>query len=79
MGWATGSALAEELWRDLKPLIPKDRRPQAADAMVKRFEDYDCDTLDEVTDPDFQDAVRRAHGDEGTFDPDPMKGDWSNR
>ena len=45
MGWASGSYIAEKLWKELKPFIPKDERGQAAVSKIiyEIFADYDAD------------------------------------
>lgn len=48
MGWASGSILARELWAHLRPLIPPERRQEAARCVVELFRHRDCDTLFEA-------------------------------
>ncbi|MHC4297985.1 MAG: hypothetical protein ACYS7Y_11830 [Planctomycetota bacterium] len=47
MGWASGYWLASALWADLKSLVPEDKQEEAADIIIKAFENNDCDDLDE--------------------------------
>lgn len=47
MGWGSGSELAEGLWDDLRPLIPKKHRKKAALAVIEAVENHDCDTIQE--------------------------------
>ena len=49
MGWASGSQLAEDVWKTVRGNIPQKRRKALATAIVRLFEDHDCDTLDEAT------------------------------
>jgi len=47
MGWASGSELAENLWDNLRPLIPAKNRKKAAKAVIAAVQDHDCDTVHE--------------------------------
>jgi hypothetical protein len=47
MGWASGSALAVEVWELMRERIPKKYRQEIAERLVELFEDHDCDTMDE--------------------------------
>lgn len=48
MGWTTGSQLAQDLWNDLKKQLDLNQQVRAKKLIIKHFENYDCDTLDEV-------------------------------
>jgi hypothetical protein len=48
MGWASGSQLAEDVWRVVRPLISVKKRKKAAASIISLFEDHDCDTLYEA-------------------------------
>lgn len=48
MGWASGSELAQDLWNKIKPLLREGSEKKARKAFIDKFEDYDCDTMDEV-------------------------------
>jgi hypothetical protein len=48
MGWASGSELAEDVWNVVRPLIPGNKRKNAAASIVELFEYCDCDTLYEA-------------------------------
>lgn len=47
MGWAAGSELAEGLWTLVRKHIPEDKRKAIAKKFVGKFENEDCDTMDE--------------------------------
>jgi hypothetical protein len=47
MGWASGSSLADDIWRYFRSYIPEALRQKAARRLVDLFEKYDCDTMDE--------------------------------
>lgn len=42
MGWASGSELANELWSEIKPLVPKKHRESVATAIYEKFSDADA-------------------------------------
>lgn len=48
MGWASGSMLAESLWREVRRYVPEDRLREVAQTFISEFESFDCDTLDEA-------------------------------
>ena len=48
MGWCSGGSLADSLWQDIKNLIPKENHRKVAQAFIKRFEDEDCDVMEET-------------------------------
>lgn len=48
MGWASGSSLAEDVWNIVRSYIPETDRKKIVMELVDRFEDDDCDTLQEV-------------------------------
>ena len=49
MGWASGSELAEDVWKVVRKLIEDKRaRMKAARQIIELFEDHDCDTIDEA-------------------------------
>ena len=43
MGWCTGSAIAEDLWENIKGYIPLDKRHELAKHIVDLFSSYDAD------------------------------------
>ena len=65
MGWASGSALAEDIWRIVEGDIDEKRHAVVAAMLVGLFEDMDCDTLEEVEGPIGDAANLRAHGGTG--------------
>lgn len=48
MGWASGSELAESIWRNIRTFIPKADRKSVARIIIRSFENADCDTMDEA-------------------------------
>lgn len=48
MGWASGSSLAETVWRIVRIHIPKANRQRVAKGIVDAFEERDCDTMEEA-------------------------------
>lgn len=46
MSWSSGGRLAEEIWNAVEEHIPEDKKPEVALAIVKAFEDRDCDTME---------------------------------
>ena len=48
MGWNTGSAIAEDVWTLVRKFIPSEVRPDIARKVIDRFEDADCDTMNEA-------------------------------
>lgn len=47
MGWASGSQLAEETWDLVRNYIPAKNLKSIANQFIDKFEDMDCDTMDE--------------------------------
>jgi putative lipoic acid-binding regulatory protein len=43
MGWASGSELADDVWKVVKKYIPKDKKKEVAIKIVDLFQDYDAD------------------------------------
>jgi hypothetical protein len=46
MGWASGSSLAENLWRGISPHIDIDQLQHVAQTIIDAFEDHDADDWD---------------------------------
>jgi hypothetical protein len=46
MGWASGSQLAEELWKELKKMVPSMLHKKLAKLLYERFSDADADDWD---------------------------------
>lgn len=47
MGWSSGSQLADEVWRLVRPHLLVGSRMPLAKGIIKIFESYDCDTMEE--------------------------------
>lgn len=43
MGWASGSRIAEELWKELKQYIPPCHFQEVSKIIVNKFCEYDAD------------------------------------
>ena len=43
MGWASGSYLAEEIWKEIKDILPNDKKEQLAVKIYDAFCDADAD------------------------------------
>jgi len=43
MGWCRGSYLAEEIWDDLRSVVPQEQRHVFAKKIYEKFCDYDAD------------------------------------
>jgi hypothetical protein len=48
MGWAGGSELFEDVWKEVRRFIPEDDLVPVCAEVIGAFENFDCDTLDEV-------------------------------
>ena len=48
MGWAGGSAIAEDVWLLVRDYVPVTKRKAVALKVIDRFEDDDTDTMDEA-------------------------------
>lgn len=59
MGWASGSYMAEELWREISDMINDEDKADAAKIIFDLFEDHDADDwngdseLVQLADPDW--------------------------
>jgi len=60
MGWASGSDLAEEIWKIVGKHIPEKKHQKVAEKLLKAFENMDCDTMQEVSGP-IGDAANRGY------------------
>ena len=43
MGWVSGSYLAEEIWKEIKDILPNDKKEQLAVKIYNAFCDADAD------------------------------------
>lgn len=44
-GWASGSELADKVWKLFERFIPESKRIKVATSLAELFKNYDCDTL----------------------------------
>jgi hypothetical protein len=48
MGWASGSWLAEGVWKIIRKYIPENQRAKVAKQIIEAFRSHDWDTVDEA-------------------------------
>jgi len=48
MGWASGSALAQDVWNLVREYVHIHDRSHVARQLIDLFENMDCDTIDEA-------------------------------
>ena len=48
MGWNTGGDLADEIWAVIKPRLGDGQIRPVAKELIKIFEAYDCDVMEET-------------------------------
>lgn len=59
MGWASGSGILDDVWSAVYTHIPKKQRVKVARELIRIFESYDCDTLEECNDgAEMSEALR---------------------
>lgn len=77
MGWASGSGLADDVWKAITPLLEgqaEDVIQRVAVGIVAAFENHDCDTLQECDGP-IGDAANRHDFELYGAPPNPQRGD----
>lgn len=57
MSWKSGVHLLIELWYRLRLYVPPADRVEALVHVMKLFEDYDCDGLSAVVDPQWPESA----------------------
>jgi len=50
MGWASGSYLAQDIYDNIRDLIPEENRMKVADTIYSQFSDEDADDWDSESD-----------------------------
>jgi hypothetical protein len=73
MGWASGSRLAGELISAANMIISSEsEREKFFEELIRLFEDYDCDTLDECVgiDPVFDELWNDMHPQDDYYEDD---------
>lgn len=65
MGWASGASLLDDVAKLVMPLLAPTVRRQVAERLIDLFEDADCDTIDECSQPDIARAQRARVDAEG--------------
>lgn len=66
MGWSTGSSLMSDIISGIEETdLKHDVKVELYKILIEKFEDYDCDTLDECYDESeaFQEALFELHPD----------------
>lgn len=63
MGWATGSEIFENVLEIVEPYLG-DSKEEVVRELIELFEDYDCDTLGEVSDPVVQQVLCELYPDD---------------
>ena len=48
MGWASGTELAEDVWKLFRKYVPEKERTVVAKQLIEAFRDADWDTVDEA-------------------------------
>jgi hypothetical protein len=43
MGWASGSELADQVWRQVRKHVPENKRKAVAQKIIRLFEHHDAD------------------------------------
>ena len=43
MGWSSGSTLADDIWKELKPILNKKEQKQISKFLYNKFCEYDAD------------------------------------
>lgn len=61
MGWASGSELLDGVAKAVMPMIDKPFRGVIAGKLIELFEDADCDTIYECTQPDIKREYKRLN------------------
>ena len=64
MGWSQGSIILQDIVDALKPLnLTVPQAKELYGKLIDIFEDFDCDSLEEVDDPLFQQTLRELRPD----------------
>ena len=53
MGWASGGAILEEIWREIRGFLPEDKRVSVFAKLADVMWENDCDTLDYMISDDW--------------------------
>lgn len=48
MGWASGSEIAENVWRVVRKYVPQEKRERVSNEIIDIFENEDADTMSEA-------------------------------
>lgn len=64
MGWASGSGLAEDIVKriDNRKDFTSEQKEEIYKILIDEFENFDCDTLDEVSVKRFQKVLQQVNG-----------------
>lgn len=58
MGWATGCEIAEDIWENLKVMIPEDKYKEASRVIFETFDNMDADDWGSY---DFEGSLFRTY------------------
>ena len=53
MGWGSGSSLFNDIWPVVRKHLPVSKRLEVCKAVMEKFQEHDCDTLDECENEKF--------------------------
>jgi len=66
MGWCSGSIIAEELWKEIEPHLPEEKKYPIAKKIYDVFSDNDADcwdysegSLSALADPESAEELKR--------------------
>lgn len=64
MGWGSGSSLAENIVKriDNRKDFTSEQKEEIYKILIDEFENFDCDTLDEVSVKRFQKVLQQVNG-----------------
>lgn len=65
MGWCSGSELFSDLWRTVQKYVPDKDKNKIVKKWIEKFEEHDCDTLDECCDefPEVEKVFKKLYPD----------------
>lgn len=67
-----------DLLPSLKRAVPKEKRPALYRALIREFENHDCDTLCEIEDREFRKVYEKLYPADDELDgPDEDAGSWA--
>lgn len=61
MGWSRGSELFSNVWQAVRVYVPDEHRRLVASTVMGKFEDLDCDTLEECESDEWPEVHEALH------------------